>query len=163
MAFFQGDVGMILMGSWLVSEMADAIPEGFEIGTFAFPAVDGGSGDQASSIGGVQGLAVAAEAKNPEAAVEWLKFLGEKENQDAYARDFGVISAYEGVEAPAGFEAIVDMLADGNLQPLYFGLLGQSAETQAAIHEPLTQLFFGQIDAATMVTEISQRLDTVNQ
>lgn len=163
MAFFQGDAAMILMGSWLVSEMADAIPEGFEIGTFAFPVAKGGLGDQASSIGGVQGLSVAADAKNPTAAVEWLKFLGEKENQNAYARDFGVISAYQGVEAPEGFEAIVDMLADGNLQPLYFGLLGQSTETQAAIQEPLTQLFFGQIDAETMVNEISTRLDAVNQ
>lgn len=163
LSFFQGDAAMILMGSWLVSEMGDAIPEDFEVGTFAFPTAPGANGDQESSIGGVQGLSVAAEGQNPEAAVEWLKFLGQREVQETYARDFGAISPYQGVPAPEGFEAVVDILAAGNLQPLYFGLLGQNADIQTAVQEPLTQLFFGEIDARQMVDLISQRLDAANQ
>ncbi|RQP09576.1 MAG: carbohydrate ABC transporter substrate-binding protein [Microbacteriaceae bacterium] len=162
MSFFQGDAAMILMGSWLVSEMADAIPEDFEVGTFAFPVATGGAGDQATTIGGVQGLSVAADAKNPEAAIEWLKFIGQADVQATYASEFGAISGYKAAPAPEGFEAVVDMLADGEMQMMYFGLLGQSAEIQAAIHEPLTQLFFGQIGADEMVTQMSQRLDAAN-
>ena len=35
--FFLEKAAMIHMGSWLVSEMADVIPEDFVVGTFDFP------------------------------------------------------------------------------------------------------------------------------
>ncbi|SEE87592.1 ABC transporter substrate-binding protein [Jiangella alba] len=161
MSFFQGDAAMILMGSWLIGEMAAAIPEGFEVGTFAFPTVDGGSGDQDGLFGGTNGQIVAKDGENPDAAVAWLQFVAEPENQTAYVENTGGISAYTGIAAPEGFEDVTAMLEEGAaFAPSYMGILAQSQEVQNAYQQPIAQLFFGEIDGATMLSQMSDGLQS---
>ncbi|MBB5791188.1 ABC transporter substrate-binding protein [Jiangella mangrovi] len=159
MSFFQGDAAMILMGSWLIGEMAAAIPADFQVGTFPFPAVDGGSGDQEGLFGGTNAQVVAQDAENTDAAVAWLQFIAEPENQSAYVEGTGGISAYTGVAAPEGFEDVTAMLEEGAaFAPSYMGLLALSQEVQTAYQQPIAQLFFGEIDGAQMLTAMSDGL-----
>lgn len=159
LSFFQGDAAMILMGSWLVGEMADAIPDGFQVGTFAFPTVDGGAGDQAGIFGTANVQTVAAQSENPTAGVAWLRFIAEPENQQAYVEGTGSISAYTGIAAPAGFENVTSMLEEGTtFAPSYFGVTAQPQEVVTAYQEPIARLFLGEIDGETMLNEMSEGL-----
>lgn len=164
MSFFQGDAAMILMGSWLIGEMADAIPAGFEVGTFGFPTVDGGAGDEAGLFGGVNAQTVAAQSENTAAGVAWLRFVAEPENQQAYVEATGGISAYTGIPAPEGFEDVTAMLEEGaTFAPSYMGVLAQSQEVQTAYQQPIARLFFGEIDGAQMLADMSQGLQAATQ
>ncbi|PZF84248.1 ABC transporter substrate-binding protein [Jiangella anatolica] len=159
MSFFQGDAAMILMGSWLIGEMAAAIPADFQTGTFAFPTVDGGSGDQDGLFGGTNAQVVAAKGQNPDAAEAWLQFIADPANQTAYVESTGGISAYTGIPAPEGFEDVTAMLEEGAaFAPSYMGVLALSQEVQTAYQQPIAQLFFGEIDGATMLTQMSEGL-----
>ena len=159
LSFFQGDAAMILMGSWLVGEMADAIPDGFRVGTFPFPSVEGGGGDQEAIFGTTNVQTVAAQSENPTAGVAWLRFIAEPENQEAYVEGTGSISAYAGIPAPEGFENVTAMLEEGSpFAPSYFGVTAQAQEVVTAYQEPIARLFLGQIDAETMLAEMSSGL-----
>jgi ABC-type glycerol-3-phosphate transport system substrate-binding protein len=159
LAFFQGKTAMILMGSWLQSEMAGKIPAGFKLGTFSFPTVPGAHGDQTGTFGGVQFYEIAAKSKHRAAAIAWLKFIANKANQTSYVRQLGAISAYKGVPAPAGFQDTVDKLATGVIVPSYFNLFGLPTNVQAAYQGPIAKLFFGQEDPNSVVPDISKGLD----
>lgn len=159
MSFFQGDAAMILMGSWLVGEMADAIPDGFQIGTFPFPTVESETGDQTGLFGGINGQVVARNSENPEAGVAWLRFIAEPKTQEAYVEKTGGISAYRGIPAPEGFENVSEMLEEGaSFAPSYMGVLAQSQEVQTAYQQPIAQLFFGEIDGKEMLAQMSDGL-----
>jgi ABC-type glycerol-3-phosphate transport system substrate-binding protein len=155
---------MILMGSWLVGEMKDAIPADFRVGTFGFPQVDGGSGDQTGLFGGVNAQVVAAESENPAAGVAWLRFVAEPEHQKAYVEGTGGISPYVGIPAPEGFQDVTTMLEEGaEFAPSYMGVLAQSQEVQTAYQQPIAQLFFGQIDAEQMLQQMSDGLKAASK
>jgi raffinose/stachyose/melibiose transport system substrate-binding protein len=158
LAFFQDKAGMILMGSWLIGEMKDKIPAGFEVGTIPFPRT-GGRGSQVDVIGDVNTMVVAAKSKNPELGAKFLQFYASKK-QDAYRnRVLGNISAYRGQPAPPGFEGIVAALNQGGgFVPGNLGVGGLEKKYQDAIFEPVTRLFFGKTDGAGAVAEIDQGL-----
>ncbi|MBX9471928.1 ABC transporter substrate-binding protein [Microcella sp.] len=161
--FFQGNAAMILMGSWLLGEMADSIPEGFEVGTFPFPAVDGAAVDSSGIFGFVNTYVVAAESENPEAGVAFLQFLADKENQIAMVETAKSISAYSGVPAPEGFESVTAALEEGaTFAPSYMGIFGDTPEVQAAYQEPIAKLFFNEISGEQMLAEMSERLLAAN-
>ncbi|WP_432973999.1 ABC transporter substrate-binding protein [Dactylosporangium sp. CA-233914] len=159
LAFFQGKAAMILMGSWLIGEMKQSIPADFEVGTFAFPTVPGASGDQTGVYGGVNVQTVAKQSKNPALGVEWLRFVAEKSNQEAFVAETGNISGYEGVAAPKGFEAQAEMLKQANAFTLTnLGILAEPAAVKDAYGQAVVKLFFGQADAPTTVQSINDGL-----
>jgi ABC-type glycerol-3-phosphate transport system substrate-binding protein len=156
--FFQGKSAMILMGSWLQGEMAQSIPSGFQLGTFPFPSVPGAAGDPSAVFGGVNGMEVASQSKNPNAGVAWLQFLATKKLQQEYQTREGQISPYAGVPAPPAFEAVVKTLSQPDaFLPEYFGTTA-STKLTAAYDDPIANLFFGKIDAAKLVSEIDKNL-----
>lgn len=157
--FFQGKSAMILMGSWLVGEMKDSIPDGFELGTFAFPTVPGAGGDQTAIFGTPNNQVVAAQSGNPATGIAWLHFLASKDMQTAFVKATGQISAYRGVQAPPGFETVVRSLGKADaFVPSYFGVFGAGQTVADAYQKPIAELFFGKQDAAGMVSEIDKNL-----
>lgn len=159
MHFFQGNAAMILMGSWLQGEMSDAIPADFQLGTFPFPSVSGGHGSADGLFGGINVWTVAAKAGNPDAGVEFLRLVASKENQEREVAATNGISAFRGVTAPDGFENVTAALELGSaFYSSYMGVLSRSQEVQAAYNQPIARLFFGEIDGATMLKQMSDGL-----
>lgn len=95
--FALGEAAMYLNASWMPSEVADTAGEDFPWGFFAYPEVEGGvEGAGYCSVGGVP-VTVYRKSKNPEAAMEFLRYVVSKEVQD-YLADQGGAPATIGTE-----------------------------------------------------------------
>lgn len=97
---------MELMGGWDPGVIRDLTPDKKDmkdLGYFAFPTIDGGEGDPNAIMGGADAYSVNSAA--PDAAVDFLNFVGQKKYQEAYAKAYATIPASEEaldvVEAPA--------------------------------------------------------------
>ncbi|NMN02139.1 ABC transporter substrate-binding protein [Bifidobacterium panos] len=101
---------MELMGTWepgVIKDLtADKEPLA-DLGFFAFPEVDGGKGESGALMGAATGFAVNPSA--PQAAVDFVNFMAEKDNQEKYATAFSTI--------PASAEAY-DVVTDENLKEI---------------------------------------------
>lgn len=110
-----GKNAMQLMGSWLPSEMADQLPDGFQIGMFAFPNVSGGKGNDLLEHWS-NSYAVLANSKNPAGAVQVLKCLTTPEVAADLAAE-GSYSPMKGVPAAPGLEDQPAILAASTSMP----------------------------------------------
>ncbi|WP_428390094.1 extracellular solute-binding protein [Mucisphaera sp.] len=72
--FFRGNTAMVMCGTWLLTEMADQIPDDFEVGFFKYPYVPGPNAEPTAIAGGTGYYFVFSAAPNPEAAVEFMRF-----------------------------------------------------------------------------------------
>jgi N-acetylglucosamine transport system substrate-binding protein len=80
------------VGVWIENEMSDAPrEEGFEFGMMAFPAVN--AGDTRYIASNCEQFSIPANAKNPEAAKAFLKFLYSDESIIAFAKHANAIYA----------------------------------------------------------------------
>lgn len=157
--FFSGEAGMILMGSWLPSEMADQVPEGFELGSLPFPSLEVPSGDDGDFFGFVNTMSVAADAERPDLGTEWLRVFSGKDLQSERIEVTRYISASRDIAPPEGYEQIVEDLSTGMLRPYNFNLSdGNPAEQLDAWYGPITRLFRGELTPEAMVQEIDTKL-----
>jgi raffinose/stachyose/melibiose transport system substrate-binding protein len=96
-----GKAAMELMGQWAPSvEAANSTDKkgiGDKLGFFPFPMVEGGAGDPADAVGGGNGFAVGKNA--PDAAVDFVKFLTNADNQVVLAKLGVAIPVVKGGEA----------------------------------------------------------------
>ena len=159
LAFFQGKAAMILMGSWLVGEMKASIPDDFELGTFPFPSVPGGAGDQDGIFGGVNVMVVAEQSKNPDLGVDWLRYFSRPEVQEKRVEQLDTISGFAGVQPPEYERDAAKKLAAGaSFEPSYFNLFSLGKAKLDAYQQPITRLFFGKSDADQLVASIDRGL-----
>ena len=150
---------MILMGSWLRGEMVGKIPDGFQLATFAFPTVPGGTGDQNGVYGQVNRWEVAAQSKTPKLGAKFLQFYASPAIDRFRNKELGNISAYKGAPAPPGLGGIVSSLQHGaSFGQLYLATWEKSQAISDAYEVPIQQYFFGQSDATTMVDTIDKQL-----
>jgi multiple sugar transport system substrate-binding protein len=98
-----GEVGSAIEGPWLVPALKELLGERYEstIGVATLPA---GPASGASWLDGGQ-LAVFRDAKNPEGAWKFLKFLSETENAAEFSRLTGDLPAVTAAWGPAGLDA----------------------------------------------------------
>ncbi|GAA2633481.1 hypothetical protein GCM10010399_77420 [Dactylosporangium fulvum] len=158
--FFQGKAGMIMMGSWLVSEMADVIPKDFELGVLQFPTVTGGTGDQASMLATAQLMSVSAKSKNIPLSLAWIHRVTSVETQTRRATEIGEVSGVKGVPSPPGLPGISDVVAKADrLQASYYGLLQSKAKD--VVYPEIAKLLFGKQDAQQTLDNIDKGLRRV--
>ncbi|WP_029136743.1 ABC transporter substrate-binding protein [Nakamurella lactea] len=158
--FFQGKAGMILMGSWLVSEMKAVIPKDFDLGVVAFPTIDGANGDQEAMLGTMQNISINANSANVPLAVEWAKLVTSEKVQTDRAKATGEVSAVLGVPSPEGMPGIDKLVAGaGSLNPSYYGLLQSKAND--VVYPEIAKLFFGKQDADATLAAIDTGLKRV--
>ncbi|MFB9962322.1 ABC transporter substrate-binding protein [Sinosporangium siamense] len=159
--FFQGKAGMILMGSWLVSEMADVIPKDFKLGVLQFPTVTGGTGDQASMLAAAQLMSVSAKSENIPLSLEWVRRVVSVETQTRRATEVGEVSAVKGVSSPPGLPGIADVVAKADrLQAAYYGLMQSKAKD--VVYPEIAKLMFGKQDAQQTLENLDKGLRRVH-
>jgi raffinose/stachyose/melibiose transport system substrate-binding protein len=95
-----GEAAMELMGQWAPSIEKDYSASkkglGDKLATALFPSVKGGKGRATDVMGGGNGMAIGRDA--PPAAVDFLKFLTNKDNNILYARIGSIIPTVKGAE-----------------------------------------------------------------
>lgn len=85
---------MELMGAWDPGVIADLTPDKKplpDLAWFPFPEVPGGDGEPGAMMGGVDGFSCWVKA--PKECVDFLNFIAEKDNQEAYATAFKTVPA----------------------------------------------------------------------
>lgn len=164
--FFQGKAAMILMGSWLMTEMKDSIPEGFQLAVAPFPTVADGKGRQDALFGRALSWSVPAKSKNPELAIEFLRRFTSKETSTKRAAELGAVSPLLGVPAPTGINGI-DKVLD-NAKTAEFILYGYGVESakfglQAAWYDPMVEMWLGKLTPDEMLAKIDANLASIRQ
>lgn len=85
---------MELMGTWEPGVVRDLTPDQepmADLSFFPFPSIEDGDGEDGALMGAATGFSVNPSA--PDAAVEFVEFMAEKEWQDKYATAFSTIPA----------------------------------------------------------------------
>lgn len=161
MEFFQDKAGMILMGSWLMAEMKDSIPEGFKLGVVPFPQVDGAEEDN-SFIAASNVMVVNKESQHIDAVIAYMKALTSKETQTRRAEQQGSVSAVEGVPGPPGVEGFEEMIEGaGDLNIRQFGLEYVPDRNTAYYHE-VAKFTFGDYDASGFIEALTTAMTSAD-
>ncbi|WP_018526215.1 ABC transporter substrate-binding protein [Alkalispirochaeta alkalica] len=153
--------GSILCGTWIPSETREQTVDGFEVGFYPFPEVPGGAG----SVGDVEayliGFAVPVEAKNPEAAREFMRFISRKEHANQLARDTINIAARTDAAYPRLLEGVRPTLEGAQrFHVSYDGVMQLYPEWFANVFYPVDNaLVFGNITPEEFISRM--KADTI--
>jgi raffinose/stachyose/melibiose transport system substrate-binding protein len=164
--FFQDRAAMILMGSWLMTEMKDSIPEGYEMGVSAFPSVAGGKGDQMALFGAAQPWSVTAKSNVPELATEYLRRFTSDDVSARRAKELGAVSPNANVPAPPGIGGLEDVLADAATAEIiyyHYGTVGGPYGIQAAWFTPIVEMWLGKLTPEQAVEKIDANMTQVRE
>lgn len=148
MQFFQGKAGMILMGTWLTTEMADSIPEGFNLGFCPFPVVDGGEGDPGETLSHSNIMSVNKNSDNINAALAYMKKLTSVEVQTIRTEKTGSVSAVKGVPAPEGVYGLNEAIAAAKTLRVRHYAMELEADRNTAYYNEVAKLFMGEYKTA---------------
>jgi raffinose/stachyose/melibiose transport system substrate-binding protein len=159
--FFQGKAGMILMGTWLSSEMKDSIPPDFQLAVTSFPTVDGASGDQDAALAHNNILAINKNTQAKELAIEFAKRFTSKDVQTRRAQEVATVSQVKGVPVPKGVEGLEQVLTSAKkLNVRYYGL-EYAPDRQTAYYREVAKLFFGEYNAAQFIQALSTAMKRI--
>src|SRR5215204_1414468 len=110
--FYSGEAAMNPTGTWLVSEIVQAVQE-FEVGFFPFPSIDGSGISPPAGLGA--GLFVAKEASNPQGAIEFIDYLLQGSTARLIIEKLNVIPAQpvdsKGLDVPELFREVLEDLS----------------------------------------------------
>ncbi len=105
---------MELMGAWEPGVLGDLTPDQkpmADLGFFAFPEVAGGEGEPGALMGGVTYFCVNPKAS--QTSIDFVNYMGEKKNQEDYAKAFSTIPASEparGVVTDESLKQVIEYL-----------------------------------------------------
>ncbi len=149
---------MELMGAWNPGVIASLTPDTqplADLGWFPFPEVSGGDGAEGAMMGGVDGFTCYVDA--PDACVDFLNFIAEQDNQEAYATAFQTLPASKDAQAAVTDPALQLLLTAYNDAPYVTvwldTLFGQNVGN--ALNVAVVNLLAGQGDAADIVTAVN--------
>ena len=156
-AFGNGKAAMELSGQWAPSVQAakSADTKGVKnLGMFGFPAVEGGAGSGSDVVGGGNGFAIGKNA-SPE-AIDFVKFLTNKDNQTLIASQGSGIPVVKGAEAglkDANMKLVQQAFAKADYFQLYYDQFLPSA-VGGAINDNVQKLFAGTASAEDVAKAI---------
>jgi raffinose/stachyose/melibiose transport system substrate-binding protein len=159
-----GKAAMDLMGQWAPGAFKNQLglkPDQdlpFELGWFPFPSVEGGAGAGSDAFGGGDGFAVGKDA--PPEAVDFLKFITDKDNQTTWgAHNSGlpVNGSASGSVADPNMQAVLEGLNNADFMQLYLDQFF-TAEIGGAVNDATQTLFAGSAspeEAAAAITAVA--------
>ena len=108
--WLKGNAAFIPCGTWLENEMKEVTPDDFDMVIAPIPAIDAGTSASIMASSG-ETFFVPAEAKNPEAGMEYIRCLLSKESAKFFAQNVSsmmpVIGGTEGLELSAGMSSAI--------------------------------------------------------
>jgi raffinose/stachyose/melibiose transport system substrate-binding protein len=111
--FYSGEAAMLPTGTWLVPEIVQAVQD-FEVDFFPFPSIDGSGVAPPTGVG--TGLFVAAEASNPEGAIEFIDYLLQDDTARLSIENLNTIPAHpvdtKGLDVPELFKQVLNDLSE---------------------------------------------------
>lgn len=162
MQFFQGKAGMILMGTWLSSEMADSIPDDFDLGIIAFPAIEGSSADQTETLSHSNVMSINKNSENLDAAIAFTKLFTSVDVQTRRAQECQLISAVKGVPVPTGTYGLDNLMSGiGSMYVRWFGLEFEE-DKYTAYYNEVARLFFGEDTAEEFIENADAAMQALN-
>jgi raffinose/stachyose/melibiose transport system substrate-binding protein len=156
-AFGNGKAAMELSGQWAPSVEAakSADTKGVaNLGMFGFPAVEGGAGNGSDVVGGGNGFAIGKNASKE--AIDFVKFLTNKDNQTLIASQGSGIPVVKGAEAglkDANMKLVQQAFAKADYFQLYYDQFLPSA-VGGAINDNVQKLFAGTASAEDVAKAI---------
>ncbi len=115
--FVNGKAALIWCGLWLENEMKRSTPPGFEMRCFSVPGVEGGKGNPQLFCGqGAEWIFVPSDARRPERAIDFCRYMVSLENAPDMGSSIGVISPLRGgtpkdAVSPT-MQSVLDMIKD---------------------------------------------------
>jgi raffinose/stachyose/melibiose transport system substrate-binding protein len=110
--FYSGEAAMLPTGTWLVSEIVQAVQD-FEVGIFPFPSIEGSGISPPAGLGA--GLFVAEEASNLQGAIEFIDYLLQESTARLIIEKLNVIPAQpvnpKGLDVPELFKEVLEDLS----------------------------------------------------
>src|SRR5690606_882831 len=99
--------------------------------------------------------------KEADAAVEYLRLTGAKDEQTRRVEDLGIVSPYTGIPGPPGVAGMAELLAAAETSPVTYYYYGISLDEKLteAWYGPVAKLFLGKATAREMVDQIDANLD----
>ena len=164
--FFQDRAAMMLMGSWLMTEMRESIPEGFQLAVAPFPTYEGGQGRQDAMFGRALSWSVPAQTDVPDLAVEFLKRYTSKEASAKRAEVLGAVSPMLDVPAPAGIGGIEEVLESAKTAEfiLYnYGIGSAQFGLLEAWYDPLVEMWLGDLTPEEALAKIDANVAAVRE
>lgn len=151
-----GGAGMLYCGTWIPLETGDLADEDFEYGFFPFPTIEGGSGKVTDIEAQLMTFCVPKDAKNKEAAKDFLAFCSNKVAADRLVELTDNMSARTDAIYP---EALRDVKPTVDAATEYHknwdGAMSAAPEWWANVFYPADNaLFFGKISAEEFIKQI---------
>lgn len=94
--FLQGKAAMVMCGTWMRSEMANAMPPGSAMRFFLPPVVAGGKGDPTAVMIKIEPWMVPSRAKNQKDAIELYRRMTSLSNAKKFVEEKGTLMAIKG-------------------------------------------------------------------
>ncbi|MEP6480066.1 MAG: extracellular solute-binding protein, partial [Rhodoglobus sp.] len=149
---------MELMGAWDPGVIASLTPDTKplpDLGWFPFPNIPGGDGGDDAMMGGVDGFSCFVDA--PPACADFLNFISEKKNQEAYATAFQTLPASQEAQDVVTDPSLKLLLDAYNKAPYVTvwldTLFGQNIGN--ALNVAVVNLMAGQGSAKDIVTAVN--------
>ncbi len=151
---------LLLIHTYMPIEVADAKPDDFVFGSFPFPSVPGGKGDQYELTSITGSVAILKSTKDPDLAFDLLKRLVSKETQTRFAKEALNVPVIMGVDLPDIFKDLEGIMAKqtGTFKD-YSGGPGQfEPEYAQTIMFPLNeQVLFGKLSPEDFIKQIKEK------
>lgn len=154
------------MGSWLMTEMRDSVPEDFELAVAPFPEYEGGAGSQDAMFGRALSWSVPAGTDVPDLAVEFLRRFTSKETATKRAEELGAVTPILDAPAPPGIDGIEQVLEDAQSAEfiLYnYGVGSAQFGLREAWYNPLVEMWLGQLSPQEALDKIDANMAAVRE
>lgn len=151
MNFLLGQNAFIPVGFWLPNEMANDIPAGFEFGFIPSPMQD--PGEPYRIVPDLRPLAIAEEAKNPEAAKAFVEFVFDRQYAQLFSEYTGAMINLTQVDLtgnpniPEYLKTANELFNDPEKVQINRLPYPMSADLEKPISDALVALMTGSIDA----------------
>lgn len=167
--WLQGQALFLPCGNWLAGEMADSLPEGFEIGLF--PSFWHDSDETPVMVGSGAQVVIPADTQNPEAAKAFLEVLFSKtmiRKAVELGRGIPVMrDDLDGMKLDDESQQVLDLANAGDVNIIFevggAGNFEPYGEQRTAIKNAIAAVLGGEKDHAAAIEDIKAEVDRIRE